>query len=685
MNDLEVLLEPYALQPSAYARLVSLATSNVAMPVKSAPVNVGDNNRAIINVFGVMFRYENIFTKLGYGISTQTLKNEIKSALDDGKKVLLVIDSGGGTINGITDLCDFISANKESIHAFVKGVCASGALWLASSCGKITAEKTSMIGSLGVVTSVFDASKAYEAMGIFYKELVSSLSPNKRPNVLTEDGIAEERRQLDALAEIFISNVAKNRNVGKDEIVEKLERGGLITGVQALERGVIDAIDTLENLTKGESMPEEITEVAAIEPSVETKPDIEKGKFEALAMYRNLLSNEEFQSFMENKEATAEEVKNHILNKKAEAAKPISAVLVGEDNTKIAAKRDVEDAICLMGGIEVENASNRAKSMSYGRIKPLVASVAGLDYSATDSEFMAAMTTSDFPMLLRNATKRVLDAGFGRAATTYEHLINRVAHPDFREYNSVTRQKIPQEVWQPIVEGGEAKRFILTETGDSAKIESKAAAFNITRQMLVNDDLGAFTNMVSEFAESANLHINHCVYAFLEARGAYAGYKMKDGKPLFDNAHKNLLSGANSKLAEAGLKAARLAMMRQKDEFGNSIRVLPKILIVPPELLDVAQQLLVSPATLELNKNSGVKNIYEGAYAVVSDPEMENADAWYLATKGCVNFGYLAETGGRPVVELVDKSVIDGLSYQGVIDFTIYANRYQYITKNTGK
>ena len=119
---------------------------------------------------------------------------------------------------------------------------------------------------------------------------------------------------------------------------------------------------------------------------------------------------------------------------------------------------------------------------------------------------------------------------------------------------------------------------------------------------------------------------------------------------------------------------------------GEKIRVTPRLLIVPPELLDTANQLMISSATLELNKNAGVANVYQGAYSVISDAEIEDKDAWYLASERCVNVGYLSQNGGaKPIIELSKQSLVDGLEYEGVLDFIVYANRYQNLVKNAGK
>ena len=690
IKDISFLYEPFLGTQGTLRTLMNLSFSNAPLAARAQPSFEGGGETDIYGVAGVIFRYENFLTAFGYGVSSQSLKAKIKSSIEAGRKVLLVIDSGGGMVNGMSDLCDYIADNKENITAFIKGTCASAAFWIASSCGKIYAEKTSLIGSLGVVTSIWDDTKYFENLGIVAKDITSTLAPNKRLDVNNDESMANLKRELDEIANIFISSAAKNRGMSNDEIVSKLENGGVISGELAFERNIIDGITSFENLIQKGAKMEKQQATAQVETkdySAELKAQEAKTqKFQALASYRNLLSAEDFNRFAADENITAEQIKKHILEKRVEETSKIPSVMVGEDAGRNAANKDVEDAICLMSGVEVAEASNRAHRLTQGKLKPLLATIGGLDAAARDSEFMSAMTTSDFPILLRNALSRILTHGFERAETTYEKIVNFVAHPDFRPYNSVELQNVPASVWKPLVEGGETKAFTLNENGEVSKLESKGAKFAITRQMLVNDDLGAFTGLVSNFAESAKYHINQCVYEFLEARGAYQNYALKDGKALFHADHANLLTGAPSKLAEAGLSKARLAMLRQKDRNGEKIRVTPRLLIVPPELLDVANQLMVSSSTLELNKNAGVANVYKGAYSVISDAEIEDKDAWYLASARCINVGYLSQNGGaKPIIELSKQSLVDGLEYEGVLDFIVYANRYQNLVKNAGK
>lgn len=692
------LLAPLAISKESLLSFLSIGFSS-NLNAKTQNRYQSTKEQVVLPVSGMMFRYENVYTKLGYGISTQTLKENIKQAINSNRNILLVIDSGGGVVNGITDLCDYVAQNKNRVSAFVKGTAASAAFWLASSCGKIYAERSSRLGSIGVASAIFDAKGFFKNLGVNAKEIANTLSPNKRPDLSTDEGEAILRAELDTAADIFISAVSKNLNISKEDVVSKFNQGGTITGEQAYKYGFINALGSLDDFIKGENMEhKELQTAEAVLPLKEdkhikniAKSSIELDKFKALSEYRILLSDSEHEAFVKDENMTAQEIKDFILQKQAKTKAPVAfnKVIVGDDLGKEAKRQDIMDAVALMVGNEAPNASNQAHRLANsGSLKAMLAHNSGLGYLNSDSDFMAAMTTSDFPVLLKSSLSRVLEDGFSKAETTYRSLVKEVAHPDFREYTSVQMQDVPANVWDnPLVEGGETRSFSLSESTRGSRVESYGAKFNITRQMLVNDDLGAFVGMVQKFAKSADKFINKCVYDFIQQKGKYANFTLKDGHALFDKTnHKNVIDGAKSALSKEALSSARIAMSRQKDEWGEDISIHPKLLIVPPELVDVATELMVSSATLEANKNSGVKNIYQGAYSIITDPALSEPEAWYLFAKEQIYLGYLRQNGGaKPIIELKDKSLVDGLVYEGVLDFVVYAANYQGVLKSKGK
>lgn len=199
-----------------------------------------------INITGLMLRERSIFTDLGWAVSTEEVIDEIKQALSEDKKIRLVMNTGGGLVSGTSNLADIIFQNRDRIEAYATGVVASAGMWVFSAAGKRYAESTTVMGSIGVVTSVFDDEQYWSNYGIVWKEVVSENAKNKRPDVKTESGQNEVRRYLTSLETIFIDSVSKALDMSNDEIISNFHQGGLITGQDAFDLSVVSALTSYD-------------------------------------------------------------------------------------------------------------------------------------------------------------------------------------------------------------------------------------------------------------------------------------------------------------------------------------------------------------------------------------------------------------------------------------------------------
>ena len=100
-----------------------------------------------------------------------------------------------------------------------------------------------MLGSIGAVLAVRDPSKGPQGRTI---EFVSSQSPYKRANPLTDDGRAQYQRIVDQTAEAFVEAVARHRGVSAEDVVSRYGAGGLLVGRHAVEAGLADRVGTFE-------------------------------------------------------------------------------------------------------------------------------------------------------------------------------------------------------------------------------------------------------------------------------------------------------------------------------------------------------------------------------------------------------------------------------------------------------
>lgn len=162
---------------------------------------------------------------------------------DDIHQIMLLLDSPGGAVTGVSDFAKMVAGSTKLTNAFVFGQAASAAYWIASAADKIVSVDTGLVGSIGVVlthTSKVD--------GETKREFISSQSPLKHADPSTEEGAAALQQIADDLGDVFVSAVAENRGVDKKTVTEKFGRGATVVAGRALEAGMIDEIQSLDSI-----------------------------------------------------------------------------------------------------------------------------------------------------------------------------------------------------------------------------------------------------------------------------------------------------------------------------------------------------------------------------------------------------------------------------------------------------
>lgn len=206
---------------------------------------------ATIPITGPIFPKANLMTALSGATSLDLLARDFTAAVnnDDVGAIILNIESPGGVALGIAEAAEMIAAAREvkPVVAYVGGLAASAAYWLASAAGEIVLHQSAMVGSIGVVTAV-PVQENPDRDGYRAIEVVSSNAPAKRPDPRTDDGLAEIRGELDALEAIFIDQVAANRGVTADDVVARFGKGGVKIGIAAINAGMADRLGRYEAL-----------------------------------------------------------------------------------------------------------------------------------------------------------------------------------------------------------------------------------------------------------------------------------------------------------------------------------------------------------------------------------------------------------------------------------------------------
>ena len=180
-------------------------------------------------------------------VSIDRLISEFK-ALElnsDISQILLVMDSPGGAVPGVSEFASLIAGSKKTVTTYVFGMAASATYWIASAADRIVSANTGVVGSIGII-GTFKISQNKERAETV--EIISAQTPNKNTDPTTPKGRAILEGLLSSVADVFIDTVAENRGVSRETVMSDFGKGGPVVAAKALEAGMIDAVGTLEDL-----------------------------------------------------------------------------------------------------------------------------------------------------------------------------------------------------------------------------------------------------------------------------------------------------------------------------------------------------------------------------------------------------------------------------------------------------
>lgn len=358
-------------------------------------------------------------------------------------------------------------------------------------------------------------------------------------------------------------------------------------------------------------------------------------------------------------------------------AKETPSVRVGDIPNKEAMIVQLTDAVASRMGVVVDLKDNQFARAGFSDIaRAITGNSANFAMSIQDVA-ERAMSTSDFPLLLLEAGNRKIIADFDAEEHTYKQWIQEEDVTDFRQITDITTQTSGGRL-DKVLENGELKDVEIGEGAERWSIDTYGNRFTITRKMIVNDDLNAFTKMIDNLTERSGNLANGMVYDLLRKQASGTGYLMADGKSILHADHGNI---ATDVFDEAGtaLEAGLLAMGSQMLANGKTrANIKPAYLHIPVELAKKARVLLGSMGNVGDNKNSGVVNPYQNIIKPIVSGELSGTEWYMTASRRTIKAGYLAGTGRRPLLQ-VDRNGIANTSFEGIFDFGVMAQDYRGI------
>lgn len=286
-------------------------------------------------------------------------------AQDAGAELVLDIDSPGGDVAGLEALAAVIADHPGPTVALVTGVAGSAAYWLASSCDRVVAWPSAVVGSVGAMIPIYDGGDVHDVVA----------ARSARKNAADDP---QWQELVDDSCDRFLRHVAQARGWAEDDldaVAERCGNGKIMTASEAVHRGLVD------NLVKEGTMdPNEMPEVV---PAEEQQP---KSAEEELAEHRARLDDlqrriEELQADVDNlKREKADEAADEAADKAEEAA-PEAACKPKADAKLAALTRQVA---------EMRNAQRDdlvARLVACGKIDSADADVARLVYDVNPRLF----------------------------------------------------------------------------------------------------------------------------------------------------------------------------------------------------------------------------------------------------------------------------------------------------------
>lgn len=375
---------------------------------------------------------------------------------------------------------------------------------------------------------------------------------------------------------------------------------------------------------------------------------------------------------------------------KAETAlAPAGAAARADDGNRELTRAAVVEALCARAlgrtpkdfagkdGKVVEGSAADARPYMGYRMLELAAERAGLGRDVRDPTdiLRAAHSTSDFPLVLEAASNKILLERYQVQAPTYQAIAKRRDLRDFKQTKLLRIGDFP--TLKEYTENGEIQAGTINEGRETVILASYGRIVRISRQAIVNDDLGAFDEVFGNLGTVISLFENA---TFFTMKGT-VGPTLADGKAVFHSGHGNL-AGSGTVIDVTNLSAARAAIRKQTNLDGANLNLTPKILLVGPDKETQAEQIV---APLVPAQNSNV-NPFSGKLQIVTEGSIAG-NAWEVYADPAIApvwaYGYLADAPG-PRVLTEEPFNVDGIAMRVTLDFYAGATDYRGGYRNPG-
>jgi hypothetical protein len=317
-------------------------------------------------------------------------------------------------------------------------------------------------------------------------------------------------------------------------------------------------------------------------------------------------------------------------------------------------------------------------------------------YFAADRAIRASQgfTTLSLTNALANVANKAMLASYEAVAVAWKMIAAVRSHSDFK---AVSRFRLDSTgAFRKVGPDGELKHIGLTDTAYSNQLATFGAIIALTRQMQINDDLGAFLEIPKMLGRMSAVRIDEAVFVLL----------LSSPSSFFSVGNKNLLTGTpGSTFSVDGLEAAETSFSNQVDGNGKPILTTPDRVLVPTTLKTDAT-IMWKNTTLTTNGDSNIysaENPYAGKYMPVVSPYLNNtaikdqdgaaisgqsSTAWYMfadpAVRAAIAVAFLNGQETPTIEDAETDFATLGRQWRAFHDFGVGMEDPTAANKNTG-
>jgi hypothetical protein len=361
---------------------------------------------------------------------------------------------------------------------------------------------------------------------------------------------------------------------------------------------------------------------------------------------------------LDDPRCTPQGATDKLLARLGEGAEPLRPALSvsGGGGTATDFRAAASDALAMRAGVRLDRPHPGARDLAHASVVDLARtclSQAGRTvpgFSNRPAIVKAAMSTSDFPLLLGDSIGKILRKGYEAEPASHRMWVKVSDVPDFKPQSRVGLGSAPE--LKPILELGEYTFGALGEERETFSVTKFGRALALSWESLVNDDLQAFSQIPRMFAQAARRKEADVIYTDLLAANAGAGQTMSDSVTLFHTSHGNLINSAAFDAAQLSL--GRVKLRRQTAIGGGLLNLEPRYLLVPPEKETAAEELISSTSRLIATTADAAPAQWISSLQLVVEPRIPSTAVYLVANSAqidCAELGILSDQGGAPFVE----------------------------------